>query len=223
MKKLLLISILFLSLTIAHGQLNPIKNLQLSHVYQNPLNCYLLSWSQPNASTTDTLVGYNIYRKNTFYVFTTNTTIGYNPCQGFPDTTYEGFMSFNPYAFFTHVTAVYDKSHIESAYNDSAYWYGLAIGIKENINYSEFKISPNPFSSSTTLRSDNFFHNATLRVYNCFGQAVKEIKNISRNEFILYRDNLPSGLYFIRLTTPSPVLGEGGGEVYTSKLIITDN
>lgn len=99
---------------------------------------------------------------------------------------------------------------------------GNTTSIAENNPETDFTISPNPFFSSTTLQTDKPFHNATLTLYNSFGQQVKQLKNISGQEIKLQKDNLPSGLYFIRLTTPSPS-GEGWGEVIaTEKLIITD-
>lgn len=76
-------------------------------------------------------------------------------------------------------------------------------------------IYPNPFSSSTTLHTDNPFYNATLTVDNCFGQTVKQIKNISGQTVTLFRNNLPSGLYFLRLTEDNQVIA-------TKKLLITD-
>jgi len=104
------------------------------------------------------------------------------------------------------------------------YSWNNVLTASENIsnadNYS-VKIYPNPFSMQTTLRTDKFFKDATLTVYNSFGQQVKQIKNISGQTVTLFRDNLASGLYFVRLTTPSPS-GEGWGEV-TEKLVITDN
>jgi len=44
--------------------------------------------------------------------------------------------------------------------------------------------------------------NNTLKstIYNAFGQAVKHFKTGAGETFILTRDNLSSGLYFIRLT-----------------------
>lgn len=59
---------------------------------------------------------------------------------------------------------------------------------------------PNPFSVETTLRSQEILNDATLTIYNTFGQELKQIKNISGNEVTLLRNNLPSGTYFIRLT-----------------------
>ena len=75
-------------------------------------------------------------------------------------------------------------------------------------------VLPNPFSSQTNLYSDNLLKNATLSVYNLYGQTVKQIKNISGQTVILSRDNLSSGLYFIRLTEEN--------KIYTDKLVITD-
>jgi len=87
--------------------------------------------------------------------------------------------------------------------------------VQDFSNDKLFLISPNPFSSQTVLQTDNFFHNATLTVDNCFGQTVKQIKNISGQTVTLFRDNLPSGLYFIRLTQDDKTLA-------TDKLVITD-
>jgi hypothetical protein len=98
------------------------------------------------------------------------------------------------------------------------------VGINENkLNPYSLTISPNPFSTQTTLHSDKPLKDASLTVYNLFGQEVKEMKNISGQSITLQRDNLPDGLYFIRLFAPSPE-GEGRGEVIaTDKLIITNN
>ena len=81
---------------------------------------------------------------------------------------------------------------------------------------NKIKFSPNPFSSTTTLQADNPFHNATLTLYNLYGQQIKQIKNISGQVITLFRDNLPSGLYFLHLTQDNKV-------VTNDKLIITDN
>jgi len=75
---------------------------------------------------------------------------------------------------------------------------------------------PNPFSTQTTLQTDNLFHNATLTVDNCFGQPVKQIKNISGQSITLHRDNLPSGLYFLQISQCDKIFP-------LHKLVITDN
>ncbi len=88
-------------------------------------------------------------------------------------------------------------------------------GIDENNTEKDVFISPNPFSSKTTIQTDNVFKDATLIVYNLYGQQVKQIKNISGQTVTLHRDNLPMGLYFIHLTQDNKT-------ITTYKLIITD-
>jgi alpha-tubulin suppressor-like RCC1 family protein len=88
-------------------------------------------------------------------------------------------------------------------------------GVNEITEQLFISVYPNPFSSSTTLQSKNPLHNATLTIYNSLGQTVKQIKKISGQTVTLSRDNLPSVLYFIRLTQDNKTF-------VTEKLVITD-
>lgn len=74
---------------------------------------------------------------------------------------------------------------------------------------------PNPFTSEALLRSGNTFNNATLIVYNSYGQAIREIRNIGGQTFVLQRNHLPSGLYLFRLM-------EGNQVIAADKFVITD-
>ena len=85
---------------------------------------------------------------------------------------------------------------------------------EQNIN-PRISIFPNPFSTQTTLQTNMIFKNATLTVYNSYGQIVKQIEYISGQTVSLHRDNLPMGLYFIHLTQDNKT-------ITTDKLIITD-
>lgn len=87
--------------------------------------------------------------------------------------------------------------------------------IPENSN-ANISIYPNPFSAQATLKTDYPLHNATLMVYNCLGQTVTEIKNISGSSVVLSRANLSNGMHFIRLTEENKI-------IITEKVIITDN
>lgn len=87
-------------------------------------------------------------------------------------------------------------------------------GINGNSN-KNISVFPNPFSSSATIKSIDNFKNTTLSIYNSFGQTLKQIKNISGQTVSLFRDNLPSGIYFIRLTAENKNIG-------VEKLIIKD-
>jgi hypothetical protein len=76
-------------------------------------------------------------------------------------------------------------------------------------------IFPNPFSSQTTLHSDNILKNATLTVCNTYGQTIRQIKNISGQTFTFNRDNLPAGLYILRMMQDNKTLA-------TEKILIAD-
>jgi uncharacterized repeat protein (TIGR03803 family) len=96
------------------------------------------------------------------------------------------------------------------------YHHNLATGLIENYFATNLTFYPNPFSIQAVLHTDNFFENGTLTIYNSCGQTVKQIDNISGQTITFHRDNLPSGLYFIRLMQDSKTFATG-------KLIITDN
>jgi preprotein translocase subunit YajC len=91
----------------------------------------------------------------------------------------------------------------------------VATGFEENNFIDEITVFPNPFSTQAILQTGNLLHNATLTLDNVFGQTVKQIKNISGQTIVLSRDNLVSGLYFLRLT-------EDNKTIATKKLVITD-
>jgi hypothetical protein len=101
------------------------------------------------------------------------------------------------------------------------YGYFDLINLQEVTGINSFeqkqfmKVFPNPFSNNTVLQTDNFLHNATLIVENIFGQTVKQIKYISGPTITLFRDNLPSGMYFIQLSQDDKIIA-------TNKIIISE-
>jgi hypothetical protein len=88
------------------------------------------------------------------------------------------------------------------------------VGSNEN-SIKKISVFPIPFISSTTIKTIDDLKNATLTIYNSFGKAIKQIKNISGKTISLSRDNLPSGIYFIRITEENKIIA-------VEKLIITD-
>lgn len=87
--------------------------------------------------------------------------------------------------------------------------------IKTDNENSVIKIYPNPFSTQITLETDILLKNATIIIYNSYGQVVNEIKNINEQTVSIYRNNIPSGLYFIQLAQDNKI-------IKTEKLVITD-
>jgi hypothetical protein len=88
------------------------------------------------------------------------------------------------------------------------------VSVPETGTNDQLGIFPNPFSSQTTLKTGKPLNNATLTVVDCSGQTVKQLHGISGQTFTLSRDDLPAGLYFVRLTEENTT--------YTNKLIVTD-
>lgn len=136
---------------------------------------------------------------------------GGNP---FHDTVQNAYTTYPALGFYTVCLTVTTAHGCTDSVCDTINVLLMSVNDKEI--ESSITISPNPFSSQTTLKTDKFFKNATLTVYNTFGQTVKQIKNISGQTFTLQRDNLSSGLYFLKIIQDNTTFA-------TDKLIIIDN
>jgi hypothetical protein len=88
--------------------------------------------------------------------------------------------------------------------------YGEFVGIEnENPISQEFKLFqpyPNPFNPTTTIRfnvGDAYMHPLRLDIYNITGRLVETLVNgelvSGEHEITWNADNLPSGVYFVRL------------------------
>jgi hypothetical protein len=216
MQKFLLLCVFSTLVFTANAQHNPVKNLKFYSWYVSPFNCFELSWSAPDSSQTDTLIGYNIYRNNKLYAFTKDKGISSNRCIGDTSKKYVDFMSFPTRPFYIHVTAVYNVKHIESVYSDSAKCDGALTGITKNNESRKFSIYPQPFFISTILQSNIILKEADLRIYNATGILVKEMKNINGETISIQRDNLAAGFYFIQLWQNNDLIGK-------EQLIIADH
>ena len=91
-----------------------------------------------------------------------------------------------------------------------------SVGIKDiHSNARELELYPNPFASYTTLHTDRFLKNVTLRIYNFFGQKILEKANISGESIIIQRQNLLSGIYYLQIV-------EDDKSLPLKKLIVKD-
>ncbi|HOY32947.1 MAG TPA: T9SS type A sorting domain-containing protein [Bacteroidales bacterium] len=91
----------------------------------------------------------------------------------------------------------------------------VTTGTNDIHGQNNYVVYPNPFSLQTTLQTDKILTDATVTVYNSFGQQVKQIINISGQTITLSRDKLSSGVYFIRLIQDNYI-------IMTDKLVIKD-
>lgn len=84
-----------------------------------------------------------------------------------------------------------------------------------DFNGNNVFIFPNPFNSQTTLQFSQALVNADLKMYNVYGQEVRSLQNINGNKMVLDRQNLLSGIYFMKLMSPD-------FESQTIKFVIRD-
>lgn len=70
-----------------------------------------------------------------------------------------------------------------------------------------FTVYPVPFSTQTNIYFEHQIENITLEVINVFGQIVKKVDNISQQNFVLETENLPKGLYLIKVEKGQNLLG----------------
>lgn len=103
-----------------------------------------------------------------------------------------------------------------SIYPSSPIYCNLISSVNSNDPFIEMiKVFPNPFSKQTTLQTDNYFKDTRLTLYNSFGKLIKQIDHISGQSITLFRNDLPSGIYFLSLIQDKKV-------IKTEKLIIID-
>jgi len=78
----------------------------------------------------------------------------------------------------------------------------LSAGINQISDHeTTITISPNPFTTTTTLTLQGTYHNPSLFIYNLLGQEVETFHGTSlpNQQITINRNNLPSGMYFYKL------------------------
>ncbi|MFL5765672.1 MAG: T9SS type A sorting domain-containing protein [Bacteroidia bacterium] len=88
----------------------------------------------------------------------------------------------------------------------------LTTGLNDMESGDNFTIYPNPFSTQVTLKTDMLFKYADLVIYNSLGQQVKQVNNISGDEYTLDLSEFASGVYFIKVA-------DGNKTMRTQKII----
>jgi alpha-tubulin suppressor-like RCC1 family protein len=116
-----------------------------------------------------------------------------------------------------------DQGQLGDGTNYDKYTPGQVTGLcivtsfdnKNVLSENNISLYPNPFSTQTTLSSDKYLNNATINIYNAFGQIVKQINNLSGHTFTLSNDNLPAGFYFLHLIEKDKI-------IKTEKLVVSE-
>jgi len=87
-------------------------------------------------------------------------------------------------------------------------------GIDEDLSPNAIHCT-NPNVAECTIQSDVYLQNATLTLINASGCRVMQMQNISGNSFVVTRNSLPAGIYFLQLNQSNKMLG-------TAKVVFTD-
>lgn len=79
----------------------------------------------------------------------------------------------------------------------------------------DLTFSPNPFKTELLITTTQNFENTSLKLFNSYGQLVKEINNINGQNIFIQRDNLNCGIYLCHLI-------QNGKLISTKKIMIND-
>lgn len=73
------------------------------------------------------------------------------------------------------------------------------VNTQELVKDTETIVFPNPINSSSVLKTQHRFSNATIQIANSCGQLIHEITGLSGDEIVLPYDKLPEGIYLLKL------------------------
>jgi len=75
---------------------------------------------------------------------------------------------------------------------------GVNVNEPEDVS-SYISIAPNPATEQAIIRFNNLNKMYDLSVYNAFGQRITFYNNQNENDFVLNRNELPTGVYFVQI------------------------
>jgi hypothetical protein len=95
-------------------------------------------------------------------------------------------------------------------------------GIAESdFGNNQIQISPNPFTSTTTITFSEEQKNTTIKVYDILGQCVLQSPPLrGGREGLLDMSGYAKGIYFVQITSLSPLGRVGEGLVVNRKIVV---
>ncbi len=177
----------FCAISLSFAQLNPVNNLEWDHWYVMPNNYFILSWDLPDPSS-DTLVGFNVYREDQVYCFITETSLYHTE---YASNCGEDFLIYGSgWGFYTHVTAVYNSTLEESDYLESVFVNGYLIDIAEKETNTP-NLFPNPTPGKIRFESGQVKNRILL---DGTGKVLKQFLDQETMDI----SSFSKGLYYIR-------------------------
>ena len=88
----------------------------------------------------------------------------------------------------------------------------IYLGFNDEPLYQKaISLYPNPAQSSITIHSETELNSASIMLYDLQGQLLQHYSNINQKTFLIPRNNLPSGLYILKVV-------DGKNENFISKV-----
>lgn len=120
--------------------------------------------------------------------------------------------------YYSDSTATFGSTTLANAGKEDAFvakLSGSVLGIKENHLYNSAFIYPNPSATEATVKFDRNMNDATIRIYNANGKIVREISDFNGLRYVLLRETLEAGMYFLQVVCEDRIISSG-------KITITD-
>jgi hypothetical protein len=82
------------------------------------------------------------------------------------------------------------------------------VNTQEHLMDAETIVFPNPINSSSLLKTQHHLNKATLILENSCGQLIYEVHGLSGYEILLPYNNLPEGIYLLRLIEDNKLIAQ---------------
>jgi len=96
-------------------------------------------------------------------------------------------------------------------YEREKYYWSIINSIPGYSLINSCKVYPNPFTDYTTISLPDSEDTKSIEIIDSYGRVVRTITDIESNLVTVYRENLPAGIYFVRINSDY---------LYTAKVII---
>jgi Secretion system C-terminal sorting domain/SprB repeat len=161
--------------------------------------------SQPDAVVTSDILGFNIVQKNDMVEYSVEATEGsfYDWTVNLGNIKYGNGTNLILVEWETagegEVTVL--EENIDRCYGDTIR-YDVTIrqetGVT-NIKNSDIQVYPNPFSERLNVILTDKTIAESYQIIDLSGKVVKQQENLNKNEFVIHRSDLESGIYYLRI------------------------
>ena len=96
-------------------------------------------------------------------------------------------------------------------YIDDLALSGGTVGIEKTIEPLNVSVTPNPFTSQTTIKFNEEQTNTSIKIIDMVGKEIKTI-NFTGKQYVIERGEMKEGIYFVKIID--------GAKIYTEKIVV---